>query len=49
MWVHLILELKVRLLDVCSNINQMYFVLYLHLIWGFGPKSVTLTKSFVNA
>jgi hypothetical protein len=34
----------------CSlYISQLYFVLYLHLLWGFGPKSVTLTKSFVNA
>jgi hypothetical protein len=33
----------------CSYISQLYFVLYLHLIWDFGPKNVTLTKSFVNA
>jgi hypothetical protein len=33
----------------CSYISQLYFALYLHLIWGFGLKSVTLTKSFVNA
>jgi hypothetical protein len=49
MWVRLILKLRVGLLDVCSDINQLYFVLYVHLIWGFGPKHVTLTKSFVNA
>jgi hypothetical protein len=40
---------KAGLLDVCSYISQLSFVLYLYLIWGFGPKSVTLTKIFVNA
>jgi hypothetical protein len=43
------LFIRAGLLDVCLNINQLYFVLYLHLIWDFGPKSITLTKSFVNA
>jgi hypothetical protein len=43
------LFIRAGLLDVCSDINQLYFVLYLHLIWGFRPKSITLTKSFVNA
>jgi hypothetical protein len=42
------LLLETELMDVCSYISQLYFVLYLHLIWGFGPKSVTLNKSFVN-
>jgi hypothetical protein len=49
MWVRLILYLRAKLLNVCSYISQLYFVLYLHLIWGFRPKSVTLTKSFVNS
>ena len=37
------------LLNVYKDINWFYFVLYLHLIWGFGLEGVTLTKSFVNA